>query len=147
MLSFSFLSHVSLVCFFKKVAENRSVFWAVFFTPEKANERFLPRNHSQTTSSLYLFINSFTHNNTYYNDAYHSSLFAEAQKNANAIVFAAALSLSHKCCCCLNNAKERARLFLSFFKSEIHQIIFLSSVDNIKRREEYDFRKREIQRR
>jgi hypothetical protein len=34
----------------------------------------------------------------------------------------------------LNDAKERARLFLSFFKSEIHQIIFLSSVDNIKRR-------------
>ena len=142
MLSFSFsLSCLSCV-FFKKVAENRSVL-GCFFT----QERFLPRNHSHTTSSLYLFINSFTHNNTYYNDAYHSSLFAEAQKNANAIVFAAALSLSHKCCCCLNNAKERARLFLSFFKSEIHQIIFLSSVDNIKRREEYDFRKREIQRR
>lgn len=65
MLSFSFLSRVSLLCFLKKWPKI-DLFWAVFFTPEKANERFLPQNHSQTTSSLYLFINSFTHNNTYY---------------------------------------------------------------------------------
>lgn len=134
MLSFSFLSRVSLLCFLKKWPKI-DLFWAVFFTPEKANERFLPQNHSQTTSSLYLFINSFTHNNTYYKTTHIKIHHSERRRaNANAIVFAAALSLSHKCCCCLNNAKERARLFLSFFKSEIHQIIFLSSVDNIKRR-------------
>ena len=144
MLSFSFsLSCLSCV-FFKKVAENRSVL-GCFFT----QERFLPRNHSHTTSSLYLFINSFTHNNTYYKTTHIKIHHSERRrkKTQTRIVFAAALSLSRKCCCCLNNAKERARLFLSFFKSDIHHIIFLSSVDNIKRREEYDFRKREIQRR
>jgi hypothetical protein len=57
----------SLTClscvFFKKVAENRSV-GCVFLHSRESN--FLPQNHSQTTSALYLFINSFTHNNTYY---------------------------------------------------------------------------------
>lgn len=150
MLSFSFLSRVSrvsLVCFLKKWPKI-DLFWAVF-SLKRNQERFLPRNHSQTTSSLYLFINSFTHNNTYYKTTHikiHHSL-RRRKKTQTLRVFAAALSLSRKCCCCLNNAKERARLFLSFFKSDIHHIIFLSSVDNIKRREEYDFRKREIQRR
>ena len=66
-LVFFSLWHVSLVCFLKKWPKIDLCFGLFFCTPEKANERFLPRNHSQTTSSfLYLFINSFTHNNTYY---------------------------------------------------------------------------------
>jgi hypothetical protein len=140
----------SLTClscvFFKKVAENRSLFWAVFLHSRESKRAFsTTKPLSNDQFFLYLFINSFTHNNTYYKTTrikIHHSL-QEAQKNANAIVFAAALSLSNSCCYCLN-AKERA--LLSFFKSDIHRIIFLSSVDNIKRREEYDFRKREIQR-
>ena len=93
-LVFFSLSCLSCV-FFKKVAENRSVFWAVFFTPEKANERFLPQNHSQTTSSLYLFINSFTHNKTYYKTTHIKIHHSERRRaNANASV----------CCCFISLA-------------------------------------------
>ena len=124
MLSFSFLSHVSLVCFLKKWPKIKSICFGLFFSLQRTQTRAFsttkPLSHDQFFT--YLFINSFTHNNKYYNDAYHSSLFAEAQKNANAIVFAAALSLSHKCCCCLN-AKERARSFLLKAK---FIIVFLS---------------------
>jgi hypothetical protein len=135
MLSFSFLSRVSLLCFLKKWPKIDLCFGLFFSLQRKQTSVFYHENHSQTTSSLYLFINSFTHNNTYYKTTHIKIHHSERRRaNANAIVFAAALSLSHKCCCCLNDAKERARLFLSFFKSEIHQIIFLSSVDNIKRR-------------
>jgi hypothetical protein len=62
-LVFFSLSCLSCV-FFKKVAENRSLFWAVFFTPEKANERFLPRkplSNDQFFISLYKFIYAQQH--------------------------------------------------------------------------------------
>jgi len=65
MLSFSFLSHVSLVCFLKKWPKIDLLFWAVFFTPEKANERFLPlkplSNNDQFFISLYKFIYAQQH--------------------------------------------------------------------------------------
>ena len=94
----------SLTClscvFFKKWPKIDLCFGLFFCTPEKANERFLPRNHSQTTSSfLYLCINSFTHNNTYYKTTrikiHHSERRRRAKKRKRDLVFAAALSLSH----------------------------------------------------
>lgn len=63
MLSFSFLSRVSLLCFLKKWPKI-DLFWAVFFTPEKANERFLPRkplSNDQFFISLYKFIYAQQH--------------------------------------------------------------------------------------
>ena len=118
MLSFSFLSRVSLLCFLKKWPKIDLCFGLFFSLQRKQTSVFYHENHSQTTSSLYLFINSFTHNNTYYKTTHIKIHHSERRRaNANAIVFAAALSLSHKCCCCLNNAKERARSFL-FLKAK-----------------------------
>ena len=66
MLSFSFLSRVSLLCFLKKWPKIDLCFGLFFSLQRKQTSVFYHENHSQTTSSLYLFINSFTHNNTYY---------------------------------------------------------------------------------
>ena len=111
MLSFSFLSDMSLSCvFFKKVAENRSV-GCVFLHSRESN--FLPQNHSQTTSALYLFINSFTHNNTYYKTTrikIHHSERRRAKKRKR-----------DRVCCCFISLKlvlllfERKRARAPFF--------------------------------
>jgi len=139
MLSFSFLSHVSLVCFLKKWPKIKSICFGLFFSLQRTQTRAFsttkPLSHDQFFT--YLFINSFTHNNTHYKTTrikIHHSERRRAKKRKRDRVCCCFISLAYKCCCCLNDAKERARLFLSFFKSEIHQIIFLSSVDNIKRR-------------
>ena len=124
MLSFSFLSDMSLSCvFFKKVAENRSV-GCVFLHSRESN--FLPQNHSQTTSSLYLFIIHLRTTTRTIKRRISKFITRRggAQKNANAIVFAAAVSLSRKCCCCLNNAKER--VFVPFFFKKRHSSNHLS---------------------
>jgi hypothetical protein len=49
-------SRVSFCVFFKKVAEKKSicVLGCFFHSRERKRERFLPQNHSHTTSSLHI---------------------------------------------------------------------------------------------
>ena len=66
MLSFSFLSDMSLSCvFFKKVAENRSLFWAVFLHSRESKRAFSttkPLSNDQFFFiSLYKFIYAQQH--------------------------------------------------------------------------------------
>ena len=67
-LSFSFLSHVSLVCFLKKWPKIKSICFGLFFSLQRTQTRAFsttkPLSHDQFFT--YLFINSFTHNNTHY---------------------------------------------------------------------------------
>ena len=98
MLSFSFLSHVSLfvsflACVFFK-SGRKSICWRCFFH-SRTHERFPPQNHSQTTSS---YISLYSHWRTTNTITTHISFItrggAQTQTRVFAAAAAAALSLS-----------------------------------------------------
>ena len=91
LLSFSFLSHVSLFilaprCVFFKKSGRKSICW-LFFFHSRNQERFPPQNHSQNDQ---LYISLYIHLRTTNTITTHIIHHSRRRANANASV----------CCCC-----------------------------------------------